>query len=94
MSFRREKYVPNGGPDGGNGGRGGNVIVQADNGLRTLLAFKYRKKYKAESGGNGTGGRSTGKSGEDLLIKVPVGTVVKDKTTGRILCDLSEDGES
>lgn len=94
MSFRREKYVPNGGPDGGNGGRGGNVIVQADSGLRTLLAFKYRKKYKAESGGNGTGGRSTGKSGEDLLIKVPVGTVVKDKTTGRILCDLSGDGES
>lgn len=94
MSFRREKYVPNGGPDGGNGGRGGNVIVQADSGLRTLLAFKYRKKYKAESGGNGAGGRSTGKSGEDLLIKVPVGTVVKDKTTGRILCDLSGDGES
>ncbi len=94
MSFRREKYVPNGGPDGGNGGRGGNVILMADAGLRTLLAFKYRKKYKAESGCNGTGGRSTGKSGSDLIIKVPVGTIAKDRTTGRIICDLSQDGES
>lgn len=94
MSFRREKYVPNGGPDGGNGGRGGDVIVQAENSLRTLLAFKYRKKYKAEGGGAGTGGRSSGKSGENMLIKVPIGTVIKDKTTGRVLCDLSQDQES
>ena len=93
MSFRREKYVPNGGPDGGNGGRGGDVVLVADAGLRTLLAFKYRKKYKAESGGNGTGGRSTGKSGSDLIIKVPVGTIAKDKTTGRIICDLNQDGD-
>lgn len=94
MSFRREKYVPNGGPDGGNGGRGGNVILQADKDLRTLLAFKYRKKYKAESGRNGTGGRSTGKSGDDLIIDVPVGTVVKDKTSDAIIGDLKADGET
>ncbi|MEG2643412.1 MAG: GTPase ObgE, partial [Eubacterium sp.] len=94
MSFRREKYVPNGGPDGGNGGRGGNVVFMADAGLRTLLPFKYKKKYKADSGKNGTGGRSSGKSGEDLIIKVPLGTVIKDKETGNILFDLNEDGES
>lgn len=94
MSFRREKYVPNGGPDGGNGGRGGNVVFMADAGLRTLLPFKYKKKYKANSGKNGTGGRSSGKSGEDLIIKVPLGTVIKDKETGNILFDLNEDGES
>lgn len=93
MSFRREKYVPNGGPDGGNGGRGGSVILKADPGMRTLLAFKYRKKYKAESGGNGTGGRSTGKSGENLIIKVPVGTIVRDKDTNRIIADLSRNDE-
>lgn len=94
MSFRREKYVPNGGPDGGNGGRGGNVVFMADAGLRTLLPFKYKKKYKADSGKNGTGGRSSGKSGEDLIIKVPLGTVIKDKETGNILFDLNKDGES
>lgn len=94
MSFRREKYVPKGGPDGGNGGRGGDVILRADKDLRTLLAFKYRKKYKAENGGNGTGGRCTGKSGDDLIVDVPVGTVIIDKTTGRILADLKTDGET
>lgn len=94
MSFRREKYVPNGGPDGGNGGRGGSVILKADPGLRTLLAFKYRKKYKAESGGNGTGGRSTGKSGDDLIIRVPIGTIVRDKDTNRIVADLSKVGDT
>ena len=91
MSFRREKYVPNGGPDGGNGGRGGNVIFLANKDLRTLMPFKYRKKYKAENGKNGTGSRSAGKSGEDLIIKVPVGTVIKDKQTGKILFDLNQD---
>lgn len=94
MSFRREKYVPNGGPDGGNGGRGGDIILQADKGERTLLAYKYKKKYKAESGGNGTGGRSAGKTGADLTLKVPVGTIVRDKTTGRIIADLKEDGDT
>ncbi|WKY45834.1 GTPase ObgE [Eubacteriaceae bacterium ES2] len=93
MSFRREKYVPNGGPDGGNGGRGGNIIFVADNGHRTLVEFKYKRKQKAESGSNGSGGRSSGKDGQDLIIKVPVGTIVKNKVTGRVICDLSEDGE-
>lgn len=93
MSFRHEKYVPNGGPDGGNGGRGGDVIIEADSGLRTLLAYKYRKKYKAESGGPGTGGRSAGKAGQDLILKVPSGTVIKDKTTGRVIADLKNDGD-
>lgn len=93
MSFRREKYEPHGGPDGGNGGRGGSVVIEADNGLRTLLPFKYKKKYKAESGGNGTSGRSAGKAGQDLVIKVPIGTVLIDKDTGRAVCDLKEDGE-
>jgi GTP-binding protein len=94
MSFRREKYVPNGGPDGGNGGHGGNVILMADNGFRTLMEFKYKRKHKAENGLNGTGGRSTGKTGEDLIIKVPVGTIVRDKETGRVICDLSEHGQT
>ncbi|MDD3306782.1 MAG: GTPase ObgE [Acetobacterium sp.] len=93
MSFRREKYVPNGGPDGGNGGHGGNIVFMADNGFRTLMEFKYKRKHKAENGENGTGGRSTGKTGEDLIIKVPVGTIIKDKETGRIICDLSEHGQ-
>jgi len=93
MSFRREKYVPNGGPDGGNGGHGGNIVFMADNGFRTLMEFKYKRKHKAEHGENGTGGRSTGKTGEDLIIKVPVGTIIKDKETGRIICDLSEHGQ-
>ncbi|PKM48858.1 MAG: GTPase CgtA, partial [Firmicutes bacterium HGW-Firmicutes-6] len=93
MSFRREKYVPNGGPDGGNGGHGGNIVFMADNGFRTLMEFKYKRKHKAENGENGTGCRSTGKTGEDLIIKVPVGTIIKDKETGRIICDLSEHGQ-
>lgn len=93
MSFRREKFEPNGGPDGGNGGRGGDIILKADKSLRTLLPFKYKKKYKAESGQNGTKGRSAGKSGEDLIIRVPVGTVIFDKKTGKPIYDLKEDEE-
>lgn len=93
MSFRREKYVPNGGPDGGNGGHGGSILFMADNGHRTLMEFKYKRKLKAENGGNGSGCRSAGKTGEDLIVKVPVGTVIKDKETGHIICDLSEDGQ-
>lgn len=91
MSFRREKYEPNGGPDGGNGGKGGDVILKADKSLRTLLPFKYRKKYKAKSGENGTKNRSAGKKGEDLIIKVPVGTVIFDKKTGKPIYDLDYD---
>lgn len=94
MSFRREKYIPNGGPDGGNGGRGGNVILQATGRLRTLAPFKYKKKYRAESGENGTGGRCAGKMGQDITVEVPVGTVIKDRTTGQIIGDLNADGDT
>ncbi|KNZ40967.1 GTPase ObgE [Acetobacterium bakii] len=94
VSFRREKYVPMGGPDGGHGGHGGNIVFVADQGYRTLMEFKYKRKHKAENGENGTGGRSAGKSGEELIIKVPVGTLIKDKETGRVICDLSENGQS
>ena len=94
MSFRREKYIPNGGPDGGNGGKGGDVILQATQRLRTLAAFKYRKKYKAESGTNGSGGRSSGKMGQNTIVQVPVGTVIKDRTTGMIIGDLNHDGQT
>lgn len=94
MSFRREKYIPNGGPDGGNGGKGGDVILKATSRLRTLAPFKYRKKYKADSGKDGTGGRSAGKKGEDIIIEVPVGTVIKDRDSGRIIGDLNHDEET
>lgn len=93
MSFRREKYVPNGGPDGGDGGHGGDIVFMADHSLRTLAAFKYKRKYKAENGGNGTGGRSSGKSAETLLIRLPVGTIIKNSETGQIIGDLSEEGQ-
>lgn len=93
MSFRREKYVPNGGPDGGDGGHGGDIVLMADDSLRTLAPFKYKRKYKADNGGNGTGGRSSGKSIEDLIIKVPLGTIIKNRETGRIICDLSKNGQ-
>lgn len=94
VSFRREKYVPAGGPDGGDGGNGGNVILKADNKLRTLADFRYKKHYKAERGADGGTSKCTGKKGEDLIIKVPVGTIVKDKETGIILADLKHDGQT
>ncbi len=93
MSFRREKYVPNGGPDGGDGGQGGNIVFVADQSLRTLAPFKYKRKYKADNGGNGTGGQRSGKSVEDLIIKVPLGTIIKNSETNQIICDLSEPGQ-
>jgi len=91
VSFRREKYVPMGGPDGGHGGYGGSIVFMADQGYRTLMEFKYKRKHKAENGENGFGGRSAGKSGSEVILKVPVGTLVKDKETGQLLCDLSVD---
>lgn len=94
VSFRREKYVPAGGPDGGDGGNGGNVILQADKKLRTLADFRYKKHYKAERGEDGGQKKCTGKRGEDLIIKVPVGTIVKDKETGIILADLIRDAQT
>ena len=93
VSFRREPYVPQGGPDGGNGGRGGSVVFLADRNLRTLMDFRYKKKYVAESGENGRGKQQYGKDAEDLVIKVPVGTVIKDVSTGNIMADLKEDGQ-
>lgn len=92
VSFRREKYVPEGGPDGGDGGRGGNVILVVDEGLRTLVDFKYKRHYKAERGQHGRGKNMHGRAGEDLILRVPPGTVVKDAETGEVLADLTEPG--
>ncbi|MBE7021485.1 MAG: GTPase ObgE [Ruminococcaceae bacterium] len=92
MSFHREKYVAAGGPDGGDGGRGGSVIFVADPNLSTLLDFKYKRKYAARNGGDGMSDNRVGKNAENLYVKVPVGTVVYDCLTGLILCDLNEPG--
>lgn len=91
VSFHREKYVASGGPDGGDGGRGGNIVFKADTNLSTLADFRYKRKYKASNGENGKSGRRTGKSAEDLVINVPKGTIIKDANTGRILADISTD---
>ena len=93
VSFRREKYVAAGGPDGGDGGKGGDVYFEVDPDSNTLIDFRYKKKFNAENGNNGEGGHRYGKSGEDLTIKVPLGTIIKDASTGRVLADLSEKGE-
>ncbi len=93
VSFRREKFVPAGGPDGGDGGKGGDIIFEVDEGLRTLIDFRYKRKYVAGSGENGGTAKRTGKSGKDLIIRVPPGTVVKDLETGRILADMVEPGQ-
>ena len=91
VSFRREKYVAAGGPDGGDGGRGGDVIFVADPNLSTLMDFRYQRKYAAQSGENGKSSNSYGKSGEDLVIRVPRGTLVKDAETGGLIADISGD---
>lgn len=93
VSFRREKYVPRGGPDGGDGGRGGHVILLADSQIQTLLDFKGRPIHKAESGRQGTGKNMTGRGGSDLLIRVPVGTSVLDSEDSTLVVDLVEDGQ-
>ena len=90
IAFRREKYVAAGGPDGGDGGKGGDVYFKVDKDANTLIEFRYKKKFKAENGQNGEGGHRFGKSGEDLYIPVPIGTVVKDGETDEVLADLSE----
>ena len=90
VSFHREKYVAAGGPDGGDGGRGGNIVFRADSNLSTLADFRYKRKYSAEAGQNGGASRCTGKSAQDLVISVPVGTLVKDAETGRIIADISD----
>ncbi len=92
VSFHREKYVAAGGPDGGDGGKGGDIIFQADDNLSNLLDFRYKRKYIAERGKDGAAKRCTGKNAPDLIIKVPRGTVVKEVNSGRILADISDDG--
>ena len=89
ITFRREKYVPLGGPDGGDGGKGGSIIFKVDTGITTLLDFKYKKKFVAECGGNGSGSKCYGKDGEDLIIKVPMGTIIREAESNKIIADLS-----
>ena len=91
VSFRREKYIAAGGPDGGDGGKGGDVLFVADTNLSTLVDFRYKRKYAAENGENGGAKRCSGRSGKDLVIRVPRGTVVRETETGRILADISSD---
>ena len=94
VSFRREPYVPEGGPDGGDGGKGGDVIFMADNSLRTLMDFRYKRKYQAENGQDGMKKKKFGKDGKNLIIKVPPGTVVIDDESGLVMKDLVEAGDS
>ena len=93
VSFRREKYVPDGGPDGGDGGKGGDVIVEVDPGLNTLADFRHVRKYKAEDGENGGKRNCRGKNGKDIVLKVPAGTVLKDYNSGRVIVDMSGDNK-
>ena len=93
-TFRREKYVAAGGPDGGDGGNGGNIYFQVDKDKNTLIDFRYNRKFKAKDGENGSGNRCNGKYGEDLYIKVPIGTVVKDAETGKVIADLSKPNQT
>ncbi len=93
VSFRREKYVPDGGPNGGNGGKGGHIIFEVDNGMRTLMDFRYKKQYKALNGENGGKKNKTGKDAPNLVIKVPAGTLIREVKTGQIIADLMEDGQ-
>ena len=93
VSFRREKYVAAGGPDGGDGGRGGNIVIRVDQGTNTLLAFRYKRKFVAEPGGAGKGGKMHGKNGEDVVISVPPGTIIKDPESGKIIYDMASSDE-
>lgn len=93
VAFHREKYVPAGGPDGGDGGNGGSVILRINDHMTTLMDFRYKRKYTATSGGDGQGGRRSGKRGQDLVIQVPRGTVVRDAASGQIIVDMSKDRE-
>lgn len=94
VSFRREKYIPRGGPDGGDGGRGGSIRMVADRNLNTLIDYRYTRNFRAEHGENGRGSDCYGKGGNDLVLHVPVGTVITDINTGKILADLNADGIS
>ena len=91
VAFHREKYIASGGPDGGDGGKGGDVVFVADSNISTLADFKYKRKYKAPNGADGSGSRKSGKKGEDLIIRVPPGTVIREAQSGAVMCDMSSD---
>ncbi|MGL5630721.1 MAG: GTPase ObgE, partial [Azovibrio sp.] len=91
-SFRREKYIPMGGPDGGDGGRGGHIYAVADRNLNTLVDYRYSRKFLARRGENGRGSDCYGATGDDIILRVPVGTVIADLNTGEVMADLSQDG--
>jgi GTP-binding protein len=93
VSFRREKFIPRGGPDGGDGGKGGDVILEASSQKRTLYFFRYRKDFKAKNGAGGQGKRKAGKHGDDLVLEIPPGTVISDADTGQVIKDLTKPGE-
>lgn len=93
IHFRREKFVPKGGPDGGDGGKGGNIILRGNKQMWTLIHLKYRKHIKADHGGAGEGGQRSGKDGQDIYLDVPIGTIAKDVETGEVLLEILEDGE-
>lgn len=93
VAFHREKYIASGGPDGGDGGKGGNIVFKVDDNLSTLADFRYKRKYVAENGSDGSGSRRSGKKGQDLIIRVPRGTVIREITSGVIMADLSSDDE-
>lgn len=94
VSFRREPFVPEGGPDGGDGGKGGDVIFQADRNMRTLMDFRYKRKFQAENGQNGMKKKKYGKQGKDLIIKVPMGTIIIDTESGLVMKDMIKDGDT
>lgn len=93
VAWRREKYEPAGGPAGGDGGNGGNIILKTDEGIHTLMDFRYKREYKAPNGENGRSKKQFGKNGEDIILRVPVGTLVKDKETGGVIVDLKENNQ-
>src|SRR6476620_7581773 len=93
VSFRREKFIPRGGPDGGDGGDGGDVIFKATNQMGTLQDFRFRREYKADNGKHGSGVNKAGYDADDITIRIPVGTIIKDADTGEVLCDFTEDGQ-
>ena len=92
-SFRREKFIPFGGPDGGDGGRGGSVYLEGDSGLNTLVDFRHLRKFKAQNGQGGSGRQKTGKSGDDIIIRVPLGTIIADAETGEAVGDITDHGQ-